>query len=173
MDPAQCIVNHTITAMREAFTPGSSQPPIGGGSDAVRLLAGDTLPLAVWNAHNDSPGCDEPFLWVRLARRFRTRKFPAVTVEPDPCGLPKAIEVEVGVGRCAYIDPDGATDWDALAREAEISLDDSWRIELALCRAIALTTGDQCATATASADIVPFGPEGGILAWSGTLYAQL
>ena len=166
-DDVSTILDTVSTALKQAFTGGSSQPPLGGGTEDVRLLAGDTLPLAVWNAHVDG-GCGEPLVWVRLARRFRSRALPQVATEPTPCALPKAVEIEVGVARCAVVEAD--TDWQALAEEAEVSLDDSWRIEVALCRAVDMLA--DTTTQTTTGDIVPFGPEGGIIAWSGTLWAQ-
>lgn len=164
------VIDHVRTAMREVFDPDSTQPPIGGGSTEVRLLAGDAIPLAMWNAHADE-GCDEPFLWVRLARRFRSREFPAAEVAATPCGAPAAAMIEIGVGRCAVMDAEPS--WDQYAAEAEIALDDSWRIELALCRAASLVTGDHTAKSAAVDDVVPFGPEGGVIAWTGNLYVQL
>lgn len=175
-DSSSCVINHLIAAMKEAFDPNSSNPPDGGGSEVVRLFAGEAIPLAAWNAHaaesrNNRGECGDPFLWVRLTRRFRTQTFPAQFVGPAPCGLPVVLALEVGVGRCAIVDLEPT--WDDYANEAEISIDDSWRIELALCRALSKALEDECATNTAVEAIVPYGPEGGVIAWMGTAYVQL
>lgn len=157
--------------MRAAFTDESASPPLGGGSDTVRLFAGDMLPIAAWNSHSDDLGCDHPFLWVRLARRFRTDPFPAPTLDSAPCGLPVGIVIEVGVARCAVVDMEPS--WDDYAREAEVSVDDSWRVELALCRAAKTIVSDGCGINTAADIIFPIGPEGGVIAWAGNLHVQL
>src|SRR5699024_9749725 len=171
-DPAEAPIRDVIAAMRQAFTPDSSQPPIGGGSNDVRLFAGDAVPLSAWNAHTDSgEDCAEPFLWVRLVARFRTDTLPTPIVTGESCDKPVGITVEVGVGRCAVATLEPS--WEDYAREAEVSLDDSWRVELALCRArsMVLTQGDAIAAALDS--IVPVGPEGGVIAWTGTIHFQL
>lgn len=172
MSDVDCILNELISALREAFTPDSPQPPLGGGTTDVRLFAGDAIPLAAWNAHTDGGhGCDKPFVWVRLVRRYRTQQFPAPYVGPAPCGMPSAIAIEVGVGRCAVVDLEPC--WEDYANEAEISIDDSWRIDLALCRAMNKIERAECGLSTAIDAVVPYGPEGGVIAWIGTAYVQL
>lgn len=170
-DDASCAINAAICAMREMFSPDLAFPPIGGGSANVRFFAGDAAPLAAWDAHVAGCGCTEPFLWVRLVRRYRTKLFPSPFVGPDPCPLPRVIVIEMGVGRCAVTDAEPT--WKQYQEEAEISLDDSARIEGALCRAGRIALDKECADITATDAVVPFGPEGGIIAWSGTLYLQL
>ncbi|UYP17714.1 hypothetical protein OED52_13640 [Rhodococcus sp. Z13] len=166
-----CVINELITALREAFDPNSACPPLGGGTKHVRVFAGDAIPLSAWDAHRDGEGCDQPFVWVRLVRRYRTQQFPAPFVGPAPCGLPKAVAIEIGVGRCAVVDTEPA--WEDYANEAEISIDDSWRIDLALCRAMGRIERKECGTATAIDAVVPYGPEGGVIAQIGTAYVQL
>ena len=60
--------------------------------------------------------------------------------------------------------------WEDYATEAEISLDDSWRIELALCRAAALIRG--IGYSAGIGEVSPYGPEGGVVAWMGEAYVQ-
>src|SRR5687767_3156023 len=140
----ECILNQAICAMREAFDPASTYPPLGGGSTVVRAFAGDATPLAAVDMHINDTECGQaPFLWVRLARRYRSHSFPTPYVGKDGCAAQIVAAVEVGVARCAVISTD-QVDWNALAEEAEISLDDSGRIELALCRASALMTERRC-----------------------------
>src|SRR5690606_21232482 len=170
--PVSCVINGTICALREAFSPESAVPPLGGGTSKVRVFAGDAAPLAAWDAHRDDCECNEPFLWVRLMRRYRSQTFPQPYVGPDPCPVPIVVAVEIGVGRCAAMSIEGCS-WESYESEAEISLDDSWRIELALCRAVALLKKERCSDLVATDAVIPYGPEGGVVAWIGTLYAQV
>jgi hypothetical protein len=64
-------------------------------------------------------------------------------------------------------------DWTAYESEAEISLDDSARLELAMCRAAALMKAANCSDMVALDIVTPFGPDGGVIAWTGTLYARV
>jgi hypothetical protein len=169
----ECIINKTICAMREVFDPNSSNPPLGGGTNTVRVFAGAATPLAAVDIHVNDCGCDgDPFLWVRLVNRYRSKTFPQPYVGADNCATQIAVGVEVGVARCAVISTEGA-DWKALAEEAEISLDDSGRIELALCRAASLMRSSSCSDMQAIDAVVPYGPDGGVIAWTGTLYAAV
>lgn len=173
VDGASCILNGVICALREAFTSESSYPPIGGGTDRVRVFAGEAAPLSAVDMHINECGCgNDPFIWVRLMRRYRTRTFPQPYVGEDPCGSPTAVAIEVGVARCAAMYEEGC-DWTAYEAEAEVSLDDSWRIDLALCRAAATLKKSGCSDAVAMDAVVPYGPEGGVIAWTGTLYVRV
>jgi len=163
-DPAEPIINAFTTALKAAFNPNdANQPPLGGGSTTVRFMAGDVVPLELWDANASGTECAEPILWVRVMRRSRARDMSIERAQPTPCGLLRFIDIEIGVGRCAVM---GETvDWGAIAREAEISLDDSFRIDLALCMAAGMLRDDghQFAVGT----VVPYGPAGGVIAWSG------
>lgn len=173
-DGADCIINKVICALKEAFSPTSSHPPIGGGTERVRVFAGSATPLSAVDMHMDDCGCgNDPFLWVRLVRRYRSQIFPQPYVGDNGCGAPRVIAVEVGVARCAAAATEGGCDWTAYESEAEISLDDSARIELALCRAAALMKASKCSDMIALDAVVPDGPEGGVIAWVGNLYARV
>ncbi|OMB79283.1 hypothetical protein [Mycolicibacterium conceptionense] len=174
-DPASDIVNVFITAMKAAFNPDDKvQPPLGGGATDVRFFASDgALPTAVWDPETGlNISCKSPFLWVRVDRRFRSRQqeFPAVYVGDKDCkaaDVVRGVAVEVGVARCA--DMSERPKWSVLEREAEVSLDDSWRVEMALCMAAgALKANHAVATDT----IAPLGPEGGLIAWTGMAYVS-
>lgn len=168
-DPASAIIDAYTTAMAQVFDPASSCPPAGGGGTTVRFFGGDAIPMAAWNAHtNGGEDCNVPFLWVRIIRRFRTEQFPTQAVAINSCGLPHVLALEVGVGRCATVEINPT--WEEYAVEAEISLDDSWRIDLALCRAAALVR-DLGYTAGIG-EVSPYGPEGGVVAWIGEAYVQ-
>lgn len=175
-DGVDCIINSVVCAMRELFTPDSPIPPLGGGSDKIRVFAGDAVPTSAVDMHNQDPecGCDTPFLWVRLMRRYPVDlgRFPAASVGQHPCGNRMAVAIEVGVARCAAVFAEDC-DWSAYESEAEVSLDDSRRIELALCRATALLKQHKCSDSTSIDAIVPAGPEGGVIAWLGTLFVQV
>jgi hypothetical protein len=172
-DPANCVINTTANALRWAFDQMSEQPPIGGGTAEVRLFAGEALPIEAWDFHRgDGDGCEEPFAWVRLIRRYRSKDFPTPYVGGDSCAAPIVIAVEVGVARCAVISL-GDCDWQRFENEAEISADDSWRVERALCQAAARLRKAQCSSMIGLDAIMPYGPDGGVIAWTGILYAEL
>ncbi|WAB09198.1 hypothetical protein SEA_LITTLEMUNCHKIN_22 [Gordonia phage LittleMunchkin] len=170
-DPVDQIVAAFTTAMREAFEPDSDCPPVGGGGTDVRLFAGDGIPLAAWNAHADGDDCKSPFLWVRVTRRYRTQQFPTPIIDTSPCTFPRAVAIEIGVGRCAVVEREPS--WEDYEQEAQTSIDDGWRIELALCRArTLLTQSPPIASAFGSDAIAPYGPEGGVVAMTGIAYVQ-
>lgn len=168
VDPASAVITVFIDLMRKVFGPDSSCPPDEPGVD-VRFFAGDGAPLAAWDAHSSGGNCSAPFLWVRLMRRYRTAAFPAQTTEVNPCGLGRVAVVEVGVGRCAVVDLEPS--WADYAREAEMSLDDSWRIETVLCAAAKRLNNDGHRVGTDT--IAPYGPEGGVVAWTGMAYVEI
>lgn len=166
-DPASDVVNVFMVAMRQAFDPASACPPVDTGSTTVHFIAGDGAPPADFT-------CEGPFLWVRVGQRFRATKanFPAAFVGNEDCaasGVIRAVAVEVGAMRCTSMD--SQPDWDTLSDQAEISLDDSWRIERALCAAAGRLRRDGRAVAIDT--VAPDGPEGGLLAWTGMAYVQL
>jgi len=169
-DDASLVVNTFISAMLAAFNPADPvQPPLAGGSTVVRFFAADAVPLELWDAHATGSNCAEPFLWVRMTKRYRSRDFPTPSSESFACSLPRVIGLEIGVGRCSSLSV--TPDWDQVQLEAEYSLDDSWRLELALCRAV---SDMQAQNRLVSIDsIVPFGPEGGVIAWSATAAVKL
>lgn len=176
-DPASDVVNAFVVAMKQAFNPDDKvQPPLGGGSTDVRFLASDgALPTSVWDPESGglTMGCKAPLLWVRVDRRYRARSHEvhSAYVGDKSCkdaDVVRALAVEIGVARCA--DMSAKPKWSELEREAEISLDDSWRIEIALCRASAALT--KAGHAVATDTIAPLGPEGGLIAWTGMAYAS-
>ena len=168
-DPASEVIDVFTAAIREAFAPDSECPPLGGGATEVRFFAGDGAPLAAWDAHAAGTGCDTPFLWVRAMRRYYTETFPTPTIATWPCNLPEVVAIEVGVGRCAVVDAEPS--WDDYAREAEVSLDDSWRIKLTMDRAACKLRDRNHFVGTDT--IAPYGPEGGVIAWTGVAYVRI
>lgn len=168
-DPALEIVEAAEAALLDWFKPGGECPPKVGGTLDVRRFAGDGAPLAAWDSHA-SQSCDVPFVWVRLMRRYRSQTFPAPTINSSPCGLPRVAQVELGIGWCAVVDQEPS--WAEYAAEAEASQDTSWRLEEALCMASKLLTRDGAERAVGTDSLVPYGPEGGVIAWTGVLYAS-
>ena len=166
-DPALEAVSAAMQAMREAFDPGSACPPEAGGSTTVRFLASDGG-LPFWDGW-----CKEPLLWVRVDRRYLSTRqtFPAAFVKSQDCrDHPiNVLALEVGVARCSSAEQEPR--WDDLEQEALIGLDDSWRIEKALCRFGGLRRAKGHAAATDT--IAPVGPEGGVMAWTGMAYTQI
>ena len=160
--------------MFDYFNNELENAPIGGGIDSiedVQFFAGDGIPLSYFQSFTDGGNSCSPFLWVRLTSRFRTETFPVPHVGPAPCGMPRAVKIETGISRCAVNEAEPTRD--ELAREAEIELDDSNRVDLALCRGLNLAKKHGCVNMTAIETVIPFGPEGGIIAWLGLAYAQL
>jgi acetylornithine deacetylase/succinyl-diaminopimelate desuccinylase-like protein len=175
-DPAEDVIVHLIKAMRAKFTPTSSTPPRGGGSHHVRFLAADAVPLAAWDAHAEGCGCAEPFLWVRLIQRYRTttNSFPAPFIGVSNCGAQRALEIEVGIARCAAITENGeAPEFKTLDEEAMVALDDSRRLDAAMCAAMKCATDADSALKTAVGPVIPWGPSGGVIAHVGTVWAQI
>lgn len=168
-DPAMEVIEAVIATMGEMFRGDAACPPKVGGTDSIRFFAGDGAPLAAWDSHV-SQGCDEPFVWVRAMRRYRSRAFPAPTVDAGPCDLPKVIAVEVGVGWCAVIDQEPR--WSDYEREALLSMDAAWRIEEALCAAATVLRRGASQRMVGTDTLAPYGPEGGVIAWTGVLYAS-
>lgn len=161
-DPASDIVQVFVASLAAAYSMGSNCPPDGlTASPEVYFFGGDTAPLEAWNAHSADPGCDVPFLWVRFAGRYRTRVFPDPVTGAVECDVPSAIEVEMGVGWCATIDS-AATPAD-YAVDAEASVIHSWRLDSARCLALSTLRAENHKVAIDI--IVPYGPEGGIMAW--------
>ncbi|WP_409428382.1 hypothetical protein [Mycobacterium sp. SMC-11] len=166
-DAASDVVDVFITALRQGFAPASECPPLGAGSTQVFFLVGDEDRPA-WN-----PDCDHAFLWVRVAKRYRARigEFPKAYLGDLDCSktdVKRVLAVEVGVMRCAVVEEH--PNWETLTDAANISLDDSWRIERVLSAAAArLRTPER---AVAIDTVAPFGPKDGVTAWAGVAHVQ-
>lgn len=172
IDPALAVVAAYLDAMRKAFNPNDAEfPPTGGGTTNVRFFAGDGPALAAFEAHAEGTDCAEPFVWVRVMRRYRSKVFPSPVLDQEQgCGTARVVAIEVGVARCSVTVQETPT-WEAYDAEADMSLEDSYRVEIALCLAATALRGAGHSVAT---DIInPYGPEGGVIAWVGTAYADL
>ena len=160
-DPASAVIDAVIAAMKMVFDPKSDCPPVGGGSTTVRFYAGE-------GAYFDEIECAQPLLWVRFNSRYRSEYFPDASVVTLPCGAGEVITVEVGVARCSMMGGDITPK--EVAKEAEISLDDSWRLGKLTCALNSQLGGlHQIGQETIS----PWGPEGGVIAWATLLYISL
>jgi hypothetical protein len=131
VDPAEEFITVTMTAMRTLFDPSKTCPPEGGGTTVVHFVGGEG---PFWDPLvGDGDQCDEPFLWVRLAGRYRTTAFPEADLVVNPCGGTIVVQLEVGVGRCAQWSLEATTDWTESDKYAEIVRDDSWRLDRVMC----------------------------------------
>ena len=171
MDTVSDMIDCATRSLKMVFDDGLDVPPVGGGTDKVRFLYGDGVPLSAWTAHSAGEGCDHPMLWVRLVQRFRSESFPTPSLSPAPCGAPRGVQIELGVARCDITDPEPS--WTQLESMAEISLDDSWRIETALCATRNCAVKGNHASGGAMDAVLPVGPEGGVSAWVGSVWLQV
>ncbi|MDE1673863.1 hypothetical protein [Nocardia gipuzkoensis] len=173
-DRAVTVIGFVVAELRASFTPGSARPPLGGGTDTVHILAGETVVPPPWLA-GDNDSCSDcgPYLWVRLARRWRAADQRSGGIFRDPhagaCGQKRAITIEVGIARCHP--PDGTPQ--ELEEHAAIQWDDSWRIDNALCRALKIAEESQVITDSAIGPGEPSGPEGLAISWLQTAHAQM
>lgn len=151
-------------------------PPLGGGTETVWQLAGDYIAPPPWVGigEDDEPvdlaGCD-PYLWVRLAGRWRqgqSQNMTASAATIPKCGQARGITIEAGIARCY---PNDGTP-EELRHHALVLADDSWRIDLALCAAMAAAEANQVAKETGIGVGAPIGPEGLVLTWAQAAYAQ-
>lgn len=167
-DPAFAAVTTVMNVMREVFGPdGAGQPPVGGGVDRVHFVTGEGAqwdPLIGRDEYGDS--CDPAFVWVRQVSRYRTVAFPEPT-SVNPCGGMTVLALELGVGRCVNIDP--LPNYEAIAKEAEWGLDDSFRLNLVAC-ILGGEDGLGSDVQLAVDPIMPEGPEGGGVVWTTTVY---
>lgn len=180
-DPAECVINHLISGLLASFDATSEIPPLGGGALIARFFAGDQIPLAAFVAHRDelegndtncTEGCCQPFLWVRLLRRYRTTDFPNPIVTPG-CNVTRALAVEIGAARCSV--PEATPTMDAWGDEAEVNRDDGWRLDIALCMGLTAAINDQDCAAEVFAieQVIPYGPDGGVIGVVGTAFVQI
>lgn len=160
VDPASEIVTAIITSLQAVFSPQSDCPPAGGGTTTVRFFAGEGAPIEEVN-------CEAPLVWVRLATRFRSEEFPEPSVTVSLCGAPEVVSFELGVARCSSMGGEGT--YADFAVEAETSLDDSWRLSKAVCALSTLMPERQIGSDLIS----PYGPEGGIIAWTTVVYVSV
>ena len=158
--------------MRCVFSEAQTTPPLGGGTEHVRFFAGEGMPAVAWAGHLSSCGCEGPLLWMRVVRRFRTSELPDERpgTRDTGCPEPMAITIETGVMRCAVMDAEPT--WEQWDHEAQVQLDDSFRLDRALVRA-ADKIEQTVAYSTLVAAGEPYGPEGGVIAWSQWLHIQL
>ncbi|WP_280499025.1 hypothetical protein [Nocardia cyriacigeorgica] len=168
-DKAVTIIGLVVEQLRAFFGPDAAVQPLGGGTDVVRILAGDVATPPPWlgSEQDDCTGCD-PFLWVRLVRRWRTGNFPQETPSAV-CGAARVVTVEAGIARC-YPITDDPTEQE---QHALIQLDDSWRIDNALCLAMRKAENTDVALSTTIGAGEPIGPEGLVLLWVQQAHAQL
>ncbi|WP_280188857.1 MULTISPECIES: hypothetical protein [Nocardia] len=173
-DKAVTVIGLVVEQLRAAFAPDATRPPLGGGTDTVHILAGDLVVPPPWLA-GDQDACVDcgPYLWVRLARRWRTGDARSGGAFRDPlaggCGQKRAITIEVGIARCHPVEGTPQE----LEEHAAWQWDDSWRIDNALCRAMNKADEAQVITDSAIGPGEPSGPQGLAVIWLQTAHAQL
>lgn len=170
MDTTARVVGLVVEQLRVLFTPEQERPPLGGGTELVQVVAGEAAPPPVWMGGQDCSDCGGPYLWVRLTRRFRSEVFPE-EARRGSCRSRRAFALEVGVARCAPMELEPCPS--DLEQQALVQWDDSWRLDVALCRA--LSAAEELGAATDSVLGVgePWGPEGLVIAWLQTAVVQL
>lgn len=167
-DPAPRVIGLIVEQLRAFFTPNQDVPVLGGGTDLIHVVAGEAAPPPVWFGNRDSD-CGDPYLWVRLVTRFRTKDFPAPADATD-CRTRRALTIEAGIARCVWTHPDPSPD--ELEEQALVQMDDGWRMDLALCAAMGEAVRVQAVTDTAIGVGEPYGPEGGTAAWLQSVSVQ-
>lgn len=179
-DPAVTIMGLIEEELLRYFDPDPPAPyaaPIGGGTTLVWKLAGDQTGVTPppWVGPDDTlVGQCSPYLWMRLAGRWRqgqsVQTTPAAVMVPS-CSRPRGVTVEVGIGRCHPLDID--TPPEVMEQHAHVQWDDSWRIDNALCQAMRRAEELEVVTETGVGPGEPIGPEGLVLTWTQSAYAQL
>lgn len=156
------IIAEVMAQLRVQFHEGT---PLGGAVPIERIQhrIGAEVVLDGFDGNDD---CDA-LVWVSILRRYRTVDFPSEAYEIDNCRVGKAITIVVGIARCTSMMDDygNPPDPDQVAHEAVVGIDDSSRLDAALCRAGRVLEDDGRANGFALDAAEPMGPSGGIVAW--------
>lgn len=174
-DQASDIITAYVKALRDTYHPKGPCPPVNGSTN-VRLLTGAGPAAAAFDLHRaQTKDCKEPMLWVRLARRYRVQPGgslaqPVIDNAVRCLDTPRVVQVEIGVARCAVAEQQRNVKWDDYQLEAEQALDDSARIENALCLAGSALRAKGHLVGSNTID--PYGPEGTVILWVGVAYVQ-
>lgn len=129
----QALAGWLLQAVGEELAAGQAGP-VG-----TQLLApGAGPPPADWCCRHTGPdGTDgEGMAWVRLVRRYPSTRFPAPDTTPARCGASWAVDVELGVYRCAHtLDDQGNPPTAAeMTADALMVNDDAHSLLRAACR---------------------------------------
>lgn len=138
-------------------------PPLGGVVPEVEHRPGSDVALDGLMDGN-CPG----IVWVNCHRIYTTTEFPAETDNPRPCTGQNAAAIQLGAARCcATVDDRGYPPSPAdMERDALIGLDDAHRLKVAACRAIRRAKDLDLIDDAVQSALEPYGPAGGILAWT-------
>lgn len=158
------VVNELQEQLRKRFT---ESEPFGGkiSADRVQHRVGNDL---VFDEFSTGGGEEcEGVAWVSAIRRYRTEQFPAESFTSGNCGTQKALMVLVGVTRCSMtIDDNGeAADAERVNWEGVRGLDDSSRLDNAICAAGKELDDRGVILGWAVDAIEPVGPQGGAIVW--------
>lgn len=174
-DKAVGVIGCVAERLRQFFGPDTEFPPIGGAIHQVHVLAGDQVAPPPWvGTTEDCTDCTDcsAYLWVRLVSRWRTGQSQNMTASAaviGKCNQARGITVEAGVARCHPLE--GTRD--ELEQHALIQMDDSWRMDNALCAGMADAEAAGFASDTGLGTGEPYGPEGLLIIWTQRAYAQL
>lgn len=171
-DKAVGVIGAVEASLGRWFGPDSEFPPIGGAIEQVHVLAGDQVAPPPWVGISEDCSNCSAYLWVRLVARWRTGQSanqPPSAAVIAKCNQSRGITIEAGVARCHPLE--GTRD--ELEQHALIQLDDSWRIDNALCAGMKAAEKAGFATNTGIGTGEPWGPEALLLIWTQKAFAQL
>lgn len=166
------VVGQFIEALRSQFVE-ADPVPLGGAVTEVEHRPGELVALDALADEVGGPCSGQ--VWVNVLRVWRSESFPTVSAESSSCRSPVTIDLQVGAARrvCTVDDGGYPPSADAMGHDALVGLDDTARIDRAVC--LALRACDDCGLTIQSvvAPIEPVGPQGGILAWTTVVTIQL
>lgn len=162
------VVGEVLEALRAEFS-DPDRPPLGGAVPQIEHRPGADVALDGLFV-GDCPG----LVWVNVIRVYRTRNFPTEEELPT-CNGQLAALIQVGAARCvSTVDSRGYPPTaEAMEHDALVGLDDVARLERAVCRAVGSADDRGVLLQATWSASEPHGPEGGALAWTKTINAQL
>lgn len=153
---------HIIEQLRAVFC-NEDAPPLGGTVAEIEHRPGSDVALDGLMDGN-CPG----IVWVNCHRIYTTTEFPAETDNPRPCTGQTAAVIQIGAARCcATVDDRGYPPAAAqMEQDALVGLDDAHRLKVAACKAIRQARDLDLIDDAVQSALEPYGPQGGILAWT-------
>lgn len=168
VNSTQATVRVTSVLQQELQRMFSEGEPFGGKIPAERVQhrVGSQVVLDGFSDVDGTGEC-EGLVWLTVLRRYRTSEFPVESFESGNCSQPRAVLVQLGVARCSatMTDDGGPPNPDDVHMEAIRGLDDSARLDRALCAAADLLDEQGMISGWAADAAEPVGPEGGVITW--------
>lgn len=164
------VVGTIIEAMRTQFTSDAATEPLGGAVPTIEHRPGADVALDGLEYENCAG-----IVWVNVLRMFRTTEWPQESDSMSACRGTLAVVVQVGAARCvSTVDSSGFPPTpEDMERDALVGLDDAVRLERALCIAARWLEQRGIGNGSVVGSSEPYGPAGGVLAWTKTLNVQL